>query len=107
MTEIIKIEAKKALTSKKKVCAYARVSTIKDAMLHSLSQQVSYYSNLIQSHNDWCYVGVYADEGITGTKDERVEFKRMLNDARNKKIDIILVKSISRQFAKLGRKHKI
>lgn len=94
--KILTIEAKKVLISKKKVCAYARVSTFKDSMLHSLSQQVSYYSNLIQSHNDWLYVGVYADCALTGTKDDRKEFQRMLNDARNNKIDIILVKSISR-----------
>ena len=38
-------------------------------MLHSLSAQVSYYSNLIQNNNEWRYLGVYADEAITGTKD--------------------------------------
>lgn len=43
-------------------------------MLQSLSNQVSYYSNLIQNNNDWLFAGVYVDEGITGTKDERVEF---------------------------------
>lgn len=41
-----------------RVCAYARVSTGKDAMLHSLSAQVSYYSNLIQNHSGWLYCGV-------------------------------------------------
>ena len=44
-----------------RVAAYARVSTGKDAMLHSLSAQVSYYSNLIQKHPGWLYSGVYAD----------------------------------------------
>ena len=51
----------------KRVAAYARVSSGKDAMLHSLSAQVSYYSNLIQNHSGWQYVGVYADEALTGT----------------------------------------
>ena len=44
-----------------RVAAYARVSTGKDAMLHSLSAQVSYYSNMIQSHAGWLYCGVYSE----------------------------------------------
>ena len=44
-----------------RVCAYARVSTGKEAMLHSLSAQVSYYSKMIQSHNGWMYCGVYSE----------------------------------------------
>ncbi len=48
---------------------YARVSSGKDAMLHSLSQQVSYYSDYIQRHGNWDYFGVYTDEALTGTKD--------------------------------------
>ena len=51
-----------------RVCAYARVSSGKDAMLHSLSAQVSYYNSLIQSHAGWLYCGVFSDEAITGTK---------------------------------------
>ena len=50
------------LERKKRVAAYARVSSGKDAMLHSLSAQVSYYSAFIQQHPGWQYVGVYADE---------------------------------------------
>ena len=50
-----------------KVAAYSRVSSGKDAMLHSLSAQVSYYSELIQNHDGWLYCGVYADEAVTGT----------------------------------------
>nr|DAZ24566.1 MAG TPA: integrase [Caudoviricetes sp.] len=79
-----------------RVCAYARVSTGKDAMLHSLSAQVSYYSTLIQGHSGWLYCGVYSDEAITGTKNRRDGFQRMLDDCRNGKIDLILTKSISR-----------
>ena len=56
------------LEQKKRVAAYARVSSGKDAMLHALSAQVSYYSELIQSHADWLYAGVYSDEAKTGTK---------------------------------------
>lgn len=84
------------LEKKLRVAAYARVSDCKDAMLQSLSNQVSYYSNLIQNNNKWLYAGVYIDEGVTGTKDERVEFQRMINDAKARKIDVIITKSISR-----------
>lgn len=57
-----------------RVCAYARVSTGKDAMLHSLSAQVSYYSKMIQSHNGW----MYTDEGISGTNTKhRIGFNEM------------------------------
>jgi len=94
--KITKIAAKPALISKKRVCAYARVSSGKDAMLHSLSAQVSYYSKYIQGHPDWIYSGVYADEALSGTKDERPNFQRMIADAKEGKIDIILVKSVSR-----------
>lgn len=94
--KVTKIKAFPSLERKKNVAAYARVSSGKDAMLHSLSSQVSYYSKYIQSHNDWEYVGVYADEALTGTKDTRKEFQRMLADCRNGKIDMVITKSISR-----------
>ena len=79
-----------------RVAAYARVSSGKDAMLHSLSAQVSYYSGLIQKHPGWQYCGVYADEALTGTKDNRENFQRMLDDCRAGKLDLIITKSISR-----------
>ena len=79
-----------------RVAAYARVSTGKDAMLHSLAAQVSYYSDLIQRNPEYAYAGVYADEGLSGTKESRPEFQRMLKDCRDGKIDKILCKSISR-----------
>ena len=79
-----------------RVAAYARVSTAKDEMLHSLSAQISYYSNLIQKHKGWIYVGVYSDEAKTGTKDNRPGFQRLITDCRAGKIDTVLVKSISR-----------
>lgn len=79
-----------------RVAAYARVSSGKDAMLQSLAAQVSYYNELIQKHRDWEYVGVYADEAKTGTKDERESFQRLLADCHAGKIDMIVTKSISR-----------
>ncbi|HHX23858.1 MAG TPA: recombinase family protein [Thermoanaerobacterales bacterium] len=82
--------------NRKRVAAYARVSSGKDAMLHSLSAQVSYYSGMIQRRPDWIFAGVYSDEAVTGTKDSRVEFQRMLSDCEAGKIDMIITKSISR-----------
>ena len=79
-----------------RVCAYARVSSGKDAMLHSLSAQVSYYNSLIQCHADWLYCGVFSDEAITGTKSKRDGFQRMLASCRAGEIDLIITKSISR-----------
>ena len=93
---IIKKEIIAAMPSLTKVAAYARVSSGKDEMLHSLAAQVSHYSNYIQRQPGWFYVGVYADEAVTGTKDNRPEFKRLLADCRDGKIDLVLTKSISR-----------
>ena len=93
---IIQIDALPQLKRKLRVAAYARVSSSKDAMLHSLSAQISYYNKYISSHDDWEFVGIYADEGISGTKEDRDEFQRMINDCRAGKIDLILTKAISR-----------
>ena len=64
-------------------------------MLHSLSAQVSYYSDYIQN-NGWEYAGVYADEAITGTKDKRDGFQKLLIECRNGNVDMVITKSISR-----------
>ena len=79
-----------------RTAAYARVSSGKDAMLHSLSAQVSYYNSLIQSNPEWLFCGVYADEALTGTKDNRENFQRLLSECRAGNIDLIITKSISR-----------
>lgn len=98
MRIVNKIEAKTPqMPRRKRVAAYARVSMESERLQHSLSAQVSFYSSLIQSNPAWEYVGVYADNGITGTKAEaREEFNRMIADCEAGKIDIILTKSISR-----------
>ncbi|MEG2520846.1 MAG: recombinase family protein [Christensenellaceae bacterium] len=98
MRQVTKIDVATitATADKKRVAAYARVSSGKDAMLHSLSAQVDFYSKFIRRNADWEYCGVYADEAYTGTKDERPEFRRLLNDCRGGKLDIVLTKSISR-----------
>jgi DNA invertase Pin-like site-specific DNA recombinase len=64
-------------------------------MLHSLSAQVSYYSDYIQN-NGWEYAGVYADEAITGTKDKRDGFQKLLTECRNGNVNMVITKSISR-----------
>ena len=87
---------KAALPQLTRVAAYARVSSAKDAMRHSLSAQVSYYSDLIQRHPGWAYAGVYADEAKTGTRDSRENFVRLIDDCRAGRIDAIITKSISR-----------
>lgn len=80
----------------KRVAAYARVSSGKDAMLHSLSAQIDYYRNLIFSNPEWRFCGVYADEAMTGTKDSRPNFQRMLTECRAGNLNLIITKSISR-----------
>lgn len=87
---------KTALPKLTRVAAYARVSSAKDAMHHSLSAQVSYYSSLIQRHPGWQYAGVFADEAKTGTKDSREGFQKMIAACRAGSVDAIITKSISR-----------
>jgi len=82
-----------------RVAAYTRVSSGKDAMLHSLSAQVSYYNDLIQRNPEWQFAGVYSDEAVTGTKENRKGFQSLLADCRDGKIDMIITKSI-RRFAR-------
>ena len=89
-------KAEDPIPRKLRVAAYARVSSGKDAMLHSLSAQITFYSGLIQRNPEWEYAGVYADEAITGTKALRPEFQRLLCDCKAGKIDLILTKSLSR-----------
>ena len=79
-----------------RVCAYARVSNGKDTMLHSLSAQVSHYSEYIQKHPGWIYCGVYTDEAISGTKNTRHSFNDLIEDCRAGKLDMVITKSISR-----------
>ena len=93
--KIRRVQPSPILQKKLRVAAYARVSV--DTLHHSLAAQVSYYSSLIQKNPAWEYAGVYADEGITGTSTtHRDEFKRLIADCNAGKIDLVLVKSISR-----------
>lgn len=82
---------------KLRVCAYARVSSDSADQLNSFSVQMDHYQNLIDQNEEWELVDIYADEAVTGTRaDKREEFQRMLTDCRRGKIDLILVKSVSR-----------
>lgn len=86
----------KRTLSKKNVCAYARVSVDDDDMLHSLNNQIMFYKEEILSHPEWNFVGVFHDKPMTGTKENRPEFLRMIELCRQGKIDMIITKSISR-----------
>lgn len=80
-----------------RVAAYARVSTDKDEQKESFQTQVNYYTDLIRNNPEWNFAGVYADEGISGAHaDNRPQFMKMINDAMAGRIDIILMKSVSR-----------
>lgn len=83
--------------AKRKVCGYARVSTDKDEQLTSYEAQLDYYTNYIQNHEGWEFVGMYSDEGISGTNMKHREgFLSMVSDAKAGKIDLIITKSVSR-----------
>ena len=80
-----------------KVAAYCRVSTNSEDQVNSFSAQLKYYTEYISSNPRMELVDIYADEGITGTcVSKRDEFKRMMRDASNGKLDRIFVKSVSR-----------
>ena len=83
--------------SKLRVCAYCRVSTLRETQASSIDSQSNHYEEHIKSNPEWVYAGIYIEEGVTGTKTEvRPELQRLLNDCRDHKIDLILTKSISR-----------
>lgn len=82
---------------KRRVAAYARVSTELEEQNNSYEAQVDYYTKLITAKAEWELVGIYTDKGISGTNTKRREgFNRMIEDARGGKIDLIITKSVSR-----------
>ena len=82
---------------KRRVAAYARVSTDSDEQLTSYEAQVDYYTQYIKNNPNWLFVKVYTDEGITGTNTKHREgFNEMVRDALAGKIDLIITKSVSR-----------
>lgn len=82
---------------KRKVAAYARVSTDKEEQQGSYEAQIDYFTKMIASNSEWEFVKVYSDEGLSGTSTRlRKGFQCMINDALSGKIDLIVTKSISR-----------
>lgn len=80
-----------------RVAAYCRVSSDSQDQLHSYATQIRSYTAYIELHSNWELVDIYADEGLTGTRmDKRDDFNRLMADCRKGKIDLILVKSVSR-----------
>ena len=91
------IEPKRSMTvdkekyRQKKVAAYCRVSTDSEEQLVSYANQKKVYTEMIASRKDWCFAGLFADEGKSGTRaDKRPEFNKMINDCLAGKIDYII-----------------
>jgi DNA invertase Pin-like site-specific DNA recombinase len=90
-------QATDSFAPKRRVAGYARVSTDSDDQYASYEAQVDHYTSMIKANAEWEFVGIYTDEGISGTSTNRREgFKRMLDDALAGKIDLIVTKSVSR-----------
>ncbi len=83
--------------TRKRVAAYARVSTDSEEQLTSYEAQVDYYTKLINNRPDWDFAGLYSDEGISALNTKKRDgFKRMVADALSGEIDLIVTKSVSR-----------
>ena len=86
-----------ASIAKRRTAGYARVSTDSDEQFTSYEAQIDYYTKFIQARDDWEFVKVYTDEGISATNTKhRDGFKQMVQDALDGKIDLIVTKSVSR-----------
>lgn len=80
-----------------RVAAYCRVSTSLEAQQNSYQVQKDYYTEMIPANPEWILVGIFADEGITGTSAaKRPTFQKMIRHCEQGKIDLIITKSISR-----------
>ena len=80
-----------------RVAAYCRVSTEQEEQQNSYQVQIAYYTDFINRKKEWSLLGIFADEGISGTQTKkRTEFNRMIRMCKNKKIDLVITKSISR-----------
>lgn len=90
------IENKLSKSNKLRVAAYCRVSTKQEEQDNSLDNQKEYYYNLITSNENWEYVGIYADISSGTNQRKREQFNAMINDCKKNKIDLIIVKSVSR-----------
>jgi len=96
MKKIRTIEAAVIEEKKLRVCSYCRVSTDQAEQNNSFSAQVEHYTTYIKNNPAWEFLGIYSDDGISGKNvAKRPDFMRMVKDAENKKIDLIITKSIS------------
>ena len=87
----------KAQHRQKRVAAYCRVSTDSEEQLTSYTNQMRIYTEMIAANKEWEFAGLYADEGISGTRaDKRPQFQKMIEDCFKGKIDMIITKSVSR-----------
>ena len=87
-----KIEPIAAVNKKTRVCAYARVSTDSLKQADSFENQVSTYERTLKANPEYEFVGIYADQGISGRSENRPEFQKMLADARAGKFDLVITK---------------
>lgn len=94
--EIHVIEPKMNTFNKLRVCAYCRVSTEEKEQANSLENQMEHYEEEIRSNPSYEFAGIYHDFGISGFKENRPGFQKMLQDARDHEIDLIITKSVSR-----------
>ena len=94
--EVTVIQAKKEKKERLRVAAYCRVSTDTEEQETSIENQIEHYKGVIEENPDYEYAGIYYDRGISGYKEKRPGFQKMLQDARDGKIDLIITKSITR-----------
>ncbi|MCD2493644.1 recombinase family protein [Lacrimispora sp. NSJ-141] len=87
------------ISKKKRVCAYARVSTDSRKQGEFLENQISSYERSLKANPEYEFIGVFADQGISGFSRNRLEFQRMVQTTKDVQIDLIITKSIS-QFAR-------
>ena len=93
------LEAVQQLSAEKRrfrVAAYCRVSTHHEEQQRSLATQISYYTNYIRNHPNWVLVGVYSDTASGTCSDQRPSYQELMRDCTKRKVDLILVKSLSR-----------
>ena len=87
-------------TRRRRVAAYARVSTNSEEQKTSYDAQISYYTEYIQSKDEWLFVKVYTDKGITGTNTKKRDgFNQMIEDALAGKIEIKTAELIQFDFS--------
>ena len=95
--KITEITAEKKENKIQRLAAYCRVSSDSADQFHSFAAQLRYYSNYEKQHSDVKLVGIYADEGLSGTSmKKRAEMNRLIQDCEHGKIDRVITKSVSR-----------